>query len=67
MPQIKDAELHNIAICQEIGSIAECNGYYTLGLTNRIKESGKSIESLTIGELIGIKRKYDRAFNQAHK
>ena len=58
-----DRHISNMDVCQEIGSIAESNCHYTAGLTRRIEETGKTIEELTVGELLEIHRAYNAWFN----
>ena len=56
-----DPELLNI--CQELGSPAECNGPYQHLFYERIKETGVSIESMSVQELLEIIRKTNIEFN----
>ena len=64
--EAREAELHNIDVCMEIGGIAGCNCHYTAGLSRRIAETGKGIEDLTVRELLGIHREYNKFFNELY-
>jgi len=61
-----EAELHNLAVCAEIGGIAETNCHYSAGLSRHIAALGKPIEALTVGELLALHRDYNDCFNRVH-
>ena len=52
-----------VEIAQQIGNIANCNVHYTAGLASRIDASGKSIEQLTVAELIELDNLHRKHFN----
>lgn len=56
---------HNMDVCAEIGSIAETNAGYSAVLSCLIAATGKSIEQLTIGELLQLHRDYRQQYNSA--
>lgn len=50
----------------QIGAIYESNARYTAGLAARLHKilDGRSLESLTLAELIQIDQRYNAEFNQ---
>jgi len=52
-----------ISISQKIGSIAEKNNHYTEVLAKRISRTGKTVQNLTIAELIEIDTTYTQYIN----
>ena len=67
--QQSDAEnqhMELVEICQQIGRIAESNCHYTAGLARSIHAGGKSVEQLTIAELLQLNSDYKETFNRIH-
>ncbi len=58
-------ELQLIEAAQIIGGIAESNCHYTVGLARRIAETGKSINQLTVAELIALDTAHSEFYNMA--
>ncbi|WP_305907180.1 hypothetical protein Q9L42_017290 [Methylomarinum sp. Ch1-1] len=56
-------ELALIDVCLEIGDIAGSNCHYTAGLNRRIEQTGKSVEQLTVAELLQLHREFNTQFN----
>lgn len=61
---VEQQHIHNINVCMELGGIADSNCRYTSGLSKRIESTGKTIEELTVGELLKLHRAYNEWFNQ---
>lgn len=59
----EEIHAHNVTICSDIGKISDCNYRYTAGLSRRIAETGKTIEQLTVGELLELDKAYCEWFN----
>jgi hypothetical protein len=55
-----------IGACMEIGGIPEANGHFTAGLARRIEATGKSVDELTVGELLRIINEHREWFNEVH-
>jgi len=55
-----------ISISQQIGSIAEKSNHYTEVLAKRISQTGKTIQNLTISELIEIDADYTKYCNDIY-
>jgi hypothetical protein len=58
--------IHYLEVCAEIGGIAECNGRYTAGLSECIAATGKTIEDLTVRELLDLHHQHSEWFNRVH-
>jgi hypothetical protein len=52
--------------CIELGSISETNGHFTAGLARRIEAAGKTVDELTVGELLRIINEHREWFNEVH-
>ena len=65
MSKLRDHH-HHLDVCAEIGGIAESNGRYTAGLSERIAATGKAIEDLTVRELLDLHRQHNEWFNSVH-
>ncbi len=59
-----NAEFHMIEVCQDIGKVSECNAHFTSMLSQRINESGKSIEEFTVGELLALIHSCSEFYNR---
>lgn len=55
-----------IDVCAEIGGVAESNCHYTAGLARLIDATGKTVDDLTVRELIQIITSYRDTFNRIH-
>ena len=55
-----------IEACQSIGTIAECNGAFTHGLSLKIEATGKQISDMTICELLHMANDYRTIYNRHH-
>ena len=55
-----------IEVCREIGGIAGSNGHFTDGLARIIEATGKSIQDLSVCELLHLAREYNKTFNRIH-
>jgi len=60
------AEQQLIEVCQEIGSITYCTCHYTAGLAQVIEATDKSIQDLTVCELLHMTRQHNVTFNRIH-
>jgi len=60
---VDEAHAYNVAVCAEIGGIAECNARYTAGISSRIAATGKTIDALTVRELLEIHLAYGEWFS----
>ena len=58
-----EVHTYNVAVCAEIGGIAECNAGYTEGISRRIAATGKKIEDLRVRQLLEIHLSYGKWFN----
>ena len=58
--------IHHLEVCAEIGGIAESNGRYTAGLSDRIAATCKTIEDLTVRELLDLHHQHNEFFNRVH-
>ncbi len=61
---IGDIEKQLCDISHEIGSIAECNGTFTVGLAMSIADYGKPIKELTIAELLELYKKRSDSYQK---
>lgn len=59
-----DRQLEIMAVCQEIGGIAECNGLFLDGLARKIGE--RSITDMMVGELLAVYREHREWFNKVY-
>jgi len=66
MTEQQPLALHLIDACQEIGGIAEANVSYMAGIARRIAKTGKSLEELTVAELLAIHRDYNAFYNELY-
>ncbi len=57
-------ELQLIEAAQIIGGIAESNCHFTAGLARRISETGKTVEELTVAELIALDTAHSEFYNK---
>jgi len=67
-PEQQFGKRHNmmIDICHEIGTVAESNSLFTVGLTRRILADGKNIEDISVGALLSYIKKHADFYNHAY-
>jgi hypothetical protein len=53
-----------IDVCQEIGTVAESNGLFTLGLAKLL--AGKTLDTLTVAELLTCIKQRQAVYNKIH-
>lgn len=61
MNQSTEQNLIEAALC--IGNIANTNCHYTAGLASRIDSTGKTVQELTIAELVALDELQRKQFN----
>ena len=64
---VLETELHVLDVCKELGSIVEANCHYTRLLAQCISLEGKTIEQLTVGDLLRINRDAADDFDRAER
>lgn len=67
MKSIDEVEKDLVDASAVIGGIHECNNRFTYGLARLIWERGRSVEDLTLKELILLNEQYGARFNEMER
>lgn len=59
----QDAEKSLLEAINQIAAIADTNCHYVAGLARRIADSGKTVGSLSVAELLALDAKHNAFYN----
>jgi hypothetical protein len=55
---VDDYELAFVRLCREIGDVAECARWFSVGIADELASRGVPMEELSVGELLEVIRRH---------